>query len=898
MADDNERLVVAIEARIRDFEKNMLKAQQTASKNFGSIEARAKKSSQTIEKTMKDSASKIGTSFSGAFKPLAAGLAGAFSTQQAMKFIDASTRITNGLKVAGLEGKNLTDTYQRLGKIALDNGAGFEALTGLYSKVTAASKELGVSSREVEEFTRRMAVGLRASGTDAGAASAGIMQLNQALASGALRGDEFNSVAENLPVVAKAIADGLGVTIGKLREMAANGELTARVVFSAFMRGSQGLDAQAAKTAMTFSQSFENIKTALTMAAGEFNATTGASQGFADAVNNIVVPAIVGLGEAIENTNTKHGKLAKDLQDFAQATGIEQGVINVVNALKDLGREADPLVLAFQAAQTQIRAARATLAADFDGIADDFAETMAELKAAGQADIASDLSVAFVEIQQKIADGTVAASDFDAVIAKLVATGSATADKLAGQLELIQGKFQQSGEVAKKSFDDAGKALADALGAKAISTIDALAAKIGNAMPEAVGKFSGALKEAVGILAQMDASTAAVVGQLENFSAFKLGELNTGPAGGFLNFGDLSFERDATAAGDSMAAAFIRKFEGFRTNAYWDVNAYRAGYGSDTTTDAAGKVSAITANSVVSLADANRDLARRLVEFQRSITKSIGADTWASFTEEQQAALTSITYNYGSLPERIVAAIKTGSPETVGRAIRDLGDDNNGINRDRRAEEANQFYSGSGSGNTPDQNLAKMKDHWTGLREVTGEATAAVNTQMTAYQNLGQIAGGALSGLASALSDGKLEAGELIQILGSVAKQIIQMPAFNLAPAGTAPASGGAGFFASLISAFFGGMADGGPVSGPGGPRADKVPAMLSNGEFVVNAAATAKHRALLDAINNGTVARLADGGPVGGGRITLASAAPSSAPSQAITINAPVTVNGSAGTK
>ncbi|MBB2793889.1 UNVERIFIED_ORG: hypothetical protein GGD58_002753 [Rhizobium pisi] len=66
----------------------------------------------------------------------------------------------------------------------------------------------------------------------------------------------------------------------------------------------------------------------------------------------------------------------------------------------------------------------------------------------------------------------------------------------------------------------------------------------------------------------------------------------------------------------------------------------------------------------------------------------------------------------------------------------------------------------------------------------------------------------------------------------------------------------------TTFSAFLG-LADGGHVTGPGGPTSDSVPAMLSNGEYVINAASTRKHRRLLDAINNGTIGHFAVGGVV-----------------------------------
>ena len=138
----------------------------------------------------------------------------------------------------------------------------------------------------------------------------------------------------------------------------------------------------------------------------------------------------------------------------------------------------------------------------------------------------------------------------------------------------------------------------------------------------------------------------------------------------------------------------IKQFEGFRSTPYWDVNAYRAGFGSDTVTLADGSVQKVVQGMTVSLADANRDLVRRVGEFQQGVIADIGGERFDSFTTEQQAALTSIAYNYGSLPDRIVEAVRSGTAADIGNAIGGLAGDNNGINADRRRKEASAFGGG------------------------------------------------------------------------------------------------------------------------------------------------------------------------------------------------------------
>ncbi|MBY3263876.1 phage tail tape-measure protein [Rhizobium laguerreae] len=144
--------------------------------------------------------------------------------------------------------------------------------------------------------------------------------------------------------------------------------------------------------------------------------------------------------------------------------------------------------------------------------------------------------------------------------------------------------------------------------------------------------------------------------------------------------------------GKSAAAKLIRGFEGFITNAKWDTNHFRVGFGSDTATRANGQIEEVTKDTIVTLDDAQRDLSRRIIEFQSGIQNAIGLETWKSLSEGQQAALTSIAYNYGSLPDAIVSAIKEGGgPERVAKAIAALSS-----NPGRRKEEAQTYLSGSG----------------------------------------------------------------------------------------------------------------------------------------------------------------------------------------------------------
>lgn len=134
-----------------------------------------------------------------------------------------------------------------------------------------------------------------------------------------------------------------------------------------------------------------------------------------------------------------------------------------------------------------------------------------------------------------------------------------------------------------------------------------------------------------------------------------------------------------------------KELEGFRETPYWDVNAYRVGYGSDTITKADGSVVKVTKGMKVSREDAERDFERRMNEEFIPKAKSVAGEAWSMYTPTQQDMLADIAYNYGSLPKRIHAAVKSGDKQAVADAIMKLSSDNDGINAHRRKNNALAF---------------------------------------------------------------------------------------------------------------------------------------------------------------------------------------------------------------
>jgi GH24 family phage-related lysozyme (muramidase) len=176
---------------------------------------------------------------------------------------------------------------------------------------------------------------------------------------------------------------------------------------------------------------------------------------------------------------------------------------------------------------------------------------------------------------------------------------------------------------------------------------------------------------------------------------------------GAKTIGDLGTPKGQVESGGSsvdLAAGMLKKHEGFRATPYWDVNAYRVGYGSDTITKADGSIVKVTPGMKVSKEDADRDLTRRVGEFQSKARNQVGAASWDKLNPKTQAALTSVAYNYGRIPGNVASAIKTGDREQIASSVEGLQGHNAGINRNRRLSEARDIRSSSDQDSTVQSN--------------------------------------------------------------------------------------------------------------------------------------------------------------------------------------------------
>jgi lambda family phage tail tape measure protein len=246
--------------------------------------AEAFKKQQVAARSATTASAALVRSFSGF---AAVGVAGtiALATTAAIRGADTYAQLSARLKLVTSDTRDFERAQAGLFKIAQDTGSGLESTTDLFTKLSRATRELGVSQQDVLGVTNTINQALVVSGGSADSAAKALVQLSQGFASGVLRGEELNSVLEQAPRLAEAIADGLGVPIGKLRELGKEGELTAEKVFKALQTSAQGVANEFQSIPLTVSRASTQASNALLKLIGTMDEATDSSRGLADAIS-------------------------------------------------------------------------------------------------------------------------------------------------------------------------------------------------------------------------------------------------------------------------------------------------------------------------------------------------------------------------------------------------------------------------------------------------------------------------------------------------------------------------------------------------------------------------------------------------------------------------------------
>lgn len=229
-----------------------------------------------------------------------------FGLSQIKRFGDSFIELQNRLRVAGFETDQLGAATERLISISNRTRSPLDANARLLGRIGIAASDLGASQEELFQFLELTGKGLAIQGSSAQEARGALTQLAQALGSGIVRAEEFNSISEGAIPILQAISKAMGTTVSGLRKLVAAGKVTSREFFRALIKSGEDLSKLFEEVSPTIGQAFivlENQLIALTGTletkfGGVLSSTARAVLFFANSLE-IVVPLLLDLAGAV-----------------------------------------------------------------------------------------------------------------------------------------------------------------------------------------------------------------------------------------------------------------------------------------------------------------------------------------------------------------------------------------------------------------------------------------------------------------------------------------------------------------------------------------------------------------------------------------------------------------------
>ena len=267
-----------------------------------------------------------------------------------VRYADSYTDLGNRMRLVTSGSSELIAATNSVFEISLKTSQSLDATGQVYQRFAQNAQQLGISQAQVASLTETVSKAVAVSGASAASAQAALMQFGQSLASGIFRGQEFNSVMEQTPGLAQAIAKGLGVTTGELRQMANDGKLTMDVLIPALEKAKASVDKQFATRILTISAAFENLRTSSTKFIGEFDNAVGATsklaQGLELVANNLDEIAAIsiaglsgGLAQKVVNSFKVHTtKLKNNLAELKSTEANTEAIFRQTAAEANLAK--------------------------------------------------------------------------------------------------------------------------------------------------------------------------------------------------------------------------------------------------------------------------------------------------------------------------------------------------------------------------------------------------------------------------------------------------------------------------------------------------------------------------------------------------------------------------------
>ena len=840
----------------------------------------------------------------------ATGLASALAVDQVIKYADSWANTTNKLVNATKAGEQLADVTQRVFDTAQASAGGLQATAQLYGRLEASTRSLLKTGDEVANIVETINKAFVVSGASAAEAAGSIVQLSQAFGAGALRGEEFNSVNEAAPRLMQALADSLGVTRGALRKLAEEGKLTSDVLVTAFQQQAAKIDAEFDKMQRTFEQ--KGVKAANNLAAA-FGSNGPLNQGvqqlgdlMVDASENADLFINAGIALSAAYGARLVGSLAS-----ATAAKVKTAAASRATAAAELSAAtavARKTAADKAAAAAEMQKVRAAIAASNGTIsatanvwrlkaAQDALATSAVTAAAAQARLAAAQQA--VSVSARLA--AEAASAAQGALALIGGPAGAALLAAAG-IYMVYQRMQQGEEKAREYGEQIG-VVSDRLRELNDIQLAAEIAKAGDFMKQAAEDRAklqrklnalefqeAAVRKALASSTRENAAAEELIAQKLREQAIVRGEIQK------LDDKYAAAQRLVAQANREIAKETGTASIGLQVvnDAIRGIKPATEGY-TEAATKVANKLreqialaqlSGVERAKLLAIQQAGVDLdsaeadeigrlAEQLYKLTDATKTAAKADKDALTVQRERLRLLRETQAQieGDIERQRKTAARASELARPGASATGYGQISS--DRDSKLAELEEMrrsgeleslsaYEAAKYGieEEAQRKLAELRQRYAdkqySAREEAVEAElqlydaiqSASRDGMSALAANGKEASGVYKALFLAQKAAAL-ASIIISTEEGAAKAVGQLGAFGIPTSTLIRAQGYAS--AALVGATaVAGFADGGPVSGPGTGRSDSIPAYLSNGEYVINAAATRRNRGMLDAINSG----------------------------------------------
>ncbi|RJF84877.1 hypothetical protein D3877_10395 [Azospirillum cavernae] len=247
-----------------------------------------------------------------------------------LEYADTWTQIGNRLRLAAQDTSQMKAVQEQLFQAAQKAGVGMTSVVDVYSRASQSARELGASQEQLTRFSGGAAQAVALGGASAEAAAGALQQLGQALGSGTVHAEEFNSVLDGAPRIAQAVAAGLtatGGSVARLKEMINDGKVSSKEFFDAFLSQIPRIESEFGTAAPTMAQAMTTLQNAMTKLVGESNNALG--------VTATLAQVIQALGKNLDGAAGVAGQMALGLAAIGAARVVPTGIQALTTAIDD-----------------------------------------------------------------------------------------------------------------------------------------------------------------------------------------------------------------------------------------------------------------------------------------------------------------------------------------------------------------------------------------------------------------------------------------------------------------------------------------------------------------------------------------------------------------------------------